>query len=461
MLILSGLAIVGCASPAPRGALPLQDAPGFSADGDAALADQWWRALGDASLDQRIDKALSANFDLVAAWERINVARSLVRRERSDLWPDIDATVDVDHDDGSVMDDQTEFAVGLQAAYEVDLWGRIRSRVDAQRLRASATEQDYHAAAISLSAEVALAWYALAQAHLEINLIRSQIQTNQKVLDLIRARFRAGQVRRADVLRQEQLVEATREQLTIAQARAAVGNHRLAILEGRPPQSTINVAPTALVDLPPTPRTGLPAELVQRRPDVRSALLELEAADKDVASAVSDQYPRLNLTASLRTAAERPERLFREWLASLAGQIVAPLLDAGQRRAEIERTVAVRRQRLAEYGQVVLEAFGEVEDALALERLQTRRLGSVTRQLDYARQTYRQLRLQYLNGAAEYIDVLTSIRDQQQLERELLFARLALIEHRIALHRALAGGFQTPHQTDGPRQEDQEAPRGG
>lgn len=441
-----GLAGFGCAAASEREPLPLQEVPAFSASGDAVLPERWWTAFDDGELDLRVERALGANFNLAAAWERLLQAEAVLRRERADQQPSLDATAGAAVRDGSDVARRTELSLGLEATYEVDLWGRIESIVEAERRRAAATEADYRTAAITLSAEVALAWYRLAEARQQLALVDSQIDTNEKVLAVLRKRFEVGQTDGADVLRQRQLVESTREQRILAESRVAVLEHALAVLEGRPPQAADaeGAMPEGLPDVPARPATGLPADLLQRRPDVQAAYLRLEAADSDVAAAVADRYPRIDLTAAISTTAENPSGLFDAWLASLAGDLVAPLLDGGRREAEVERTEAVRRERLADYGAVVLDAFREVEDALAQEQDQVRRIESLERQLALSRSTLEQLRTQYRNGARDFLDVLDALREQQSLERTLLGARLERVGFRIALHRALAGGFPTP-----------------
>jgi NodT family efflux transporter outer membrane factor (OMF) lipoprotein len=436
----------GCASPEAGDPLPLQDAPAFSASGDAPLSDEWWTAFEDEYLNERIHDALTENFTLAAAWERLRQAEAIVERERAALLPKLDGTAGAERFEYSDQDDRTELSLGLQASYEVDLWGRIESAVEAERFRAAASATDYQTAAISLSAEVALAWYQLVVARLGLKLVESQLETNLTVLDVLEMRFAVGQSGSADVLRQRQLVESSREQIVIVQSQIEVLEHQLAVLLGRPPQETMDLPSPALPRVAELPATGVPAALLQRRPDVLGAFLRLKAADEEVAVAVADQYPRINLSASLSTAAETPSGLFSEWLATLAGRLVAPLLDGGERRAEVERTVAARRERLAQYGQTVLEAFRDVEDALAQEANQVRRIRSLETQLTLARRTIQQLRSQYLNGVTDFIDVLTALRDQQQLERDLLTARLDRLAFRIALYRALAGGFETPRE---------------
>lgn len=443
--IIFGAAVAllsGCAAPEPLGDLPFESAPALSSSGMAALPDRWWTSFDDDDLDERIDRALAENFTLAAAWERIDEARAFARRAQADLRPRVNGTAFGEVRDGSDVVERTEVRLGLEASYEVDLWGRIESAVEAERLRAAATEADYRTAAITLSAEVALTWYRLVEARLQLALVHSQVETNAKVLDVLEKRFAVGQSGSADVLRQRQLVEATREQAIIVQARIDVLEHLLAVLEGRAPQGMASPPTAGLPPVPPPPATGLPADLLQRRPDVRSALRLLEASDEDLAAAVADQYPRIDLAGAITTS--DPSGLFSSWLAALAGQLVAPLYDGGERRAEVERNVAIRRRRLAEYGQIVLDAFREVEDSIALEAQQVRRIGSLDRQLTLARSTSQQLRSQYMNGAADYIDVLAALREEQRLERDVLAAQLEQLTFRIGLYRALAGGFETP-----------------
>lgn len=450
-LASAALLLAGCLNPEPMASLPLEETPPFSRSGDVEPPERWWREFGDAELDRRIERALEGNFSLAAAWQRLRAARALARREASDLWPDLDALASArwseDMGDGGDDDfngDGTEFRIGLEVSYELDLWGRIESRVEARRVTADATLAAYRAAALSLAANVTQVWYRAAAAHRQLEILERQIDTNAAVVELLETRFAAGQIRSADVLRQRQLVEATREQAVVQRSRLTLLGHQLSVLLGEPPQGMSALPPAALPELPPLPRTGVPGELVRRRPDVQQARLRLEAADREVASAVADQYPRIDLTASLIATAEDPEHLFEDWLASLAGQLVAPLFDAGQRRAEVRRAQAVTRERLADYGDAVLLSFREVEDALASERFESRRLESLTQQLDLARQTLDQLRTQYLNGVTDYIAVLTALTDVQRLERARVAARLAVLESRIGLYRALAGGFETP-----------------
>jgi outer membrane protein TolC len=185
----------------------------------------------------------------------------------------------------------------------------------------------------------------------------------------------------------------------------------------------------------------LPSELITRRPDIRRDYYALCAADRDLASAVSAQYPRLSFGTSLTNIAEDPSDLFRDWFLSIGSQLIAPLLDGGQRRAEVTRACAVKKELFNRYANSVLIAFGEVEDSLAREKYQVQRIKHLEEQVRLAGRASDQLRDQYLIGDAEYLDVLSAITGQQSLQRQLLSAQLELRLIRVSLYLSLAGGF--------------------
>ncbi len=444
-LSVSVLVILGgCSVPARTVSEPVSLPDAFSMEGTASVQDRWWETFGDDGLIAVIDTALMNNFDVKAAWERLQAARAVMDREASLLWPSIEAAgtaESVQTDDENVRAGESA-RLNLAASYEIDLWGRIRSGVEAERLRAEATVADYQTAVLSLSAEITRVWVQIAEAQEQISVVNQQVETNTAVLQLIENRFALGLVRAVDILRQRQLVERTREQRVIAESRLGVLEHQLAVLLGRPPQTELALRPSGLPDLPPLPDPGVPVDLIQRRPDVQQAFLQLRAADQDVASAISNQFPRFSLSVSTASASGGGQQLFRDWATTLAGNVLAPIFLGGERKAEVDRTEAVRQERLYLYGQTVLLALQDVEDALVLEDRQLARIGLLEVQLQLADQTFEQLRIQYLNGTNNYLDVLTALDDVQVLRRDLLAARLTLVDHRIALYRALAGSVQ-------------------
>lgn len=439
-------ALAGCASPEESGPLPFSTPPALSAGGEAQARLDWWTSFGDPALNRLVAQAYDENFNLLAAWERLQAAQAIARRESASRWPILDGTAGARFQDGGDRESPEQFSAGLAASYELDLWNEVESRVEAERLRAAASYAEYQIAAISLTAEVADTWYLLVEAQRQLDLLRKQIEVNETVLDLLETRFASGLSGSADVLRQRQLIEATREQAILVRVAAETLAHQLAILVGQPPQAELSAPLAELPTLPPLPAIGLSSELLQRRPDVLQAFLLVEAANRDLASAVGAQYPSLNITGSISSIADDPGALFDDWISTIAADLVAPLFDAGERKSEVERNAALEREALANYGQTVLVAFQEVEDALERERRQQDRIESLQRQVELAGQTFEQLRTQYLNGVTDYIAVLTALTDQQRLERDLLAAQRARVGFRIALYRALAGPFPTPRE---------------
>ncbi|KAA8985479.1 efflux transporter outer membrane subunit [Halospina sp. K52047b] len=442
VLLLAGL-MASCASQPQDVAEPPVTVPEtFSVSGDEPAPERWWRSFEDDSLNQLVADGLDANLDVLSAWQRLREARAAVNQQSADLYPDLNATADGEISNSDSSDSEESLRLGLGSEYEVDLWGRINSQVEAEQFRARATQADYQTAALSLAAEVTRTWYQLRAQRAQLDLAESQIETNRSVMKLLETQFASGQAGSADVLRQRQLLESTEEQRLGTESDLRVLENQLAVLLGRAPRNTDLPAGRGLPsELPPLPDTGVPAELVQRRPDVRQAYNQLQAADSDLAAAISNQFPRLTLSASASTQDNSVQDLFDNWATTLAANLVAPLIDAGQRDAQVRQSRAVRRQRLYDYGQTVLTAFQEVENALVQERKQRQAIERIKRQLELAETTYGQLRQQYFNGQVGYIDVLTALTDRQDLERSLISARRQLLEYRIALYRALAGGL--------------------
>lgn len=437
------LACCACVAPEPAPPLPFQEVAAFSAQGSEPTSTRWWQAWQDPRLEADVQQGLGQNWTLRIAWERLQAARALAQQERSARRLTLDAVGGGRVFDGDEPLPEQEIEAGLQASFEVDLWGRIASEIRAADWEVRATAEDYRAAAITLSAEIATVLYRLEEARAQQDLVRSQLETNRNVQQVIENRFAIGQSNSADVLRQRQLVQATEEQQLAANAAVELLEHQRAVLLGHPPQENLaGIEARPLPDLPPLPTLGLPADLLQRRPDVRAAFARLRSADASVAAAVQDRYPRIDLSGSAVTSGRTASDLFSTWLGTLTGELVGPLIDGGRRRRVVEQAVALRREAVAQYGAVVLEAFQEVEDLLVQERWQERRLENLTARRDLARATYTELRNQYRNGAGDFIDVLVALRDQQALERNWLEARLLRIEVRIALHRALAGGWE-------------------
>lgn len=428
---------------------PLTVPARFSTEGNADMPDRWWEAFGDARLNLLIEDALRDNFSLRTAWDRLDQARAVARKSGSSLLPSVEGEVGASRSvqkTGETPSTYTsDYSLGLSISYEVDLWGRLRSAHEAERLEVHATQEDLHAAAITLSAEIAKAWFRIIEQRGQQRLLSDQLETNEKYLDIITLKFRQGQVSATDVLQQRQVVEATIGKRVLIESNIETLEHQLAVLLGRAPGQLRIDTPHALPALPPLPKTGLPADLVRRRPDVRAAELRVHAADRQVAVAIAERFPKLTFTMSAETTAGKIKNLFDNWWATLVANLLAPIFDAGERKAEIERTRAVLSEQLNSYGNVVLTALQEVEDALVQERKQAEYVDSLERQLELSSKATSQTLESYTKGTVDFTRYLTTLLSHQQLQQDLLTARLNLVLYRIQLYRALAGGWELPH----------------
>jgi NodT family efflux transporter outer membrane factor (OMF) lipoprotein len=439
------LLLVSCTPTISRQASSIQPQGKFSATGQAQLPEKWWLTFADPTLDQLIEQALADNLTLQGAWDRLDRARAVARQAGAELMPQLEGNAGYSTTStriNSRTDSSHSYNLGLAASYEIDLWGRINSTREAAELDALASAEELQTAALTLSAQVAITWFQWLEQQGQVEILDQQLQTNRQTLELISLQFRTGQVGIADLLQQRQVVENRSGERVLANGRLQVLQNQLAILLGVPPDRTPALTPRKFSELPPLPATGLQSSLLERRPDVRSAWLRLLAADQRVAAAAADRFPRLSLTGRASTSAEQVEQLFDDWLASLAANLLAPILDGGRRRAEVERSQAVATEALHGYGQTVLEALTEVENALTIEQRQQEYLASINRQLVLATQATGRIRDRYLNGAEDYQRVLISLLSEQQLQRTQMTAHRELFENRINLCRALAGGWE-------------------
>jgi len=430
----------------------------------------WWEAFQDPELDRLEKKALTANFDLRQAWDRLEQADALARQAGAAQWPSLDFQAGAGRSrsavaggrlGGAVEVDQIALSVG--AAYEVDVWKRIASLKRGAVLDREAARQDLDAAAMTLSARVAAAWFTFLEEGAQLELLLEQQNTGRTFLELTLLRFSTGLSSALDVYQQRQQLAATRAQVPLAQARREVARHQLAVLTGETSLPELGLEPSPLADLPPLPALGLPADLLQRRPDIRRAQLRLAAADHRVAAAVADRFPALRIGGD--TGFESYDfgdigNIFSNWVWSLMANLTWPVFDGGRRKAEVDRTRAVVRERLDAYGQAVLVAVQEVQDALVQERRQKEFLDEVEGQVTLAGATLREARMRYLNGLSDYLPVLAALQSLQELERGRLTARRNLLSFRVELYRAMGGAWPAELEDPAARGASQETPEG-
>jgi NodT family efflux transporter outer membrane factor (OMF) lipoprotein len=448
MCICAAILTNGCNSSQPRPVQPLFRMPQeFSSQGTEPMPEKWWQSFHDPQLDTVIEEAMVNNFTIRSAWDRLTQAEQTAIKAGAALLPSAAYSAGVERtgrETSGTRTYSTEYFAGAAASYELDLWGRVKSAHQAAVLDAKAAQENVNAAAMTLSAAIAKTWYQLAESKEQERVIGSQIETNQKILEVIKVQFRQGQVGAADVFSQEQLIQSGRSQLIQVQETTAVLQHQLSILTGKVPGFWWSDATIELVPLGRMPQIDVPATVIQRRPDVLSAYRTVQAADQRLAFAIATQYPVISLSASAETSADKVRDLFDDWLGNLTANLTGPLFDAGFRKAESERTRAVLSEKLNTYSQSVLEALQETEDAITQESHQRIYIESLQKQLSLAHNVYERTYDYYLKGQLDYLRVLTALVSMQGLEQRELTARRVLIERRIDLCRSIAGGWPLP-----------------
>ncbi len=444
-LVILGILLTStsCAVKVSEVPTPVILKPTFSNSGTQVLNNRWWQHFADPQLNALIEQALKNNFSLKAAFNRLQQTYAVANKSGAELIPNLNATIGSSQTTTDKFTN-SNFSLGILASYEIDLWGRIRSNINANTLDVMASKADLHTAALSLSAEIALTWYRLIEQRKQLILLEQQIKINQNLAQVVEVRFQAGMATAADVLQQRQALASIEGDRHPVLASIRVFEHQLSILLGQDPTQLDALKATEFPQLPALPKTGLSADLIQRRPDLQKAYLTVQAADQRIAVAIADRLPKFSLSANMNTAAPDLQSLFNNWLATIAGNLLMPLVDGSRRLLEVERVQAKAREALNNYASVLLQASKEVEDALIQEQQQQNFLQSLIAQVQLSEQATEQIRLRYRHGAIDFLRVLSVFLSQQGLERQQLRAERELIEYRVHLYRALAGSFELP-----------------
>ncbi|MDF7801625.1 efflux transporter outer membrane subunit [Pontiellaceae bacterium B1224] len=410
---------------------------------------RWWSTFQSLELDGLINEALTNSPTIQKAWAKLAQADAVYAQTRSSLFPTIGyaGSAGATWTQGSSSPVES-YNIGLDAAYEVDLWGRIQSENQAAALDREATREQLNTAAITLSARVAQAWTALLAQRLQTEVILLQLEANQTSLELIELRFKTAISTALDVFQQRQTVAGTESLIPLAERNEALQQNELAVLLGLADFQSLEVTQKKLPTIGKLPALGIPAEVLANRPDVRTAGLNLYAADWQVSAARADRLPALRLTGSLDYSSDDIGDLFDDWAANLAASLTGPIFDGGRRKAEVARQRAIADERLATYRETVLNAIKEVENALTSEQKQHQYIDRLDARLTAAKRSYEESVNRYRNGLVEYTTVLIQLNTLQGLERDRVEAQFNLLSYRIDLYKALGGSW--PNELSAP-----------
>lgn len=419
------------------------------AEAAASLGVQPWREILPApELHALIEEALAANADLRIAIERIELARAQYGVERAALFPGVDAAASVARERMPGFDPRANrigenAVVGLSMpAWEIDLWGRLAARSEAARREVLASAALADGVRTSLVAQVSSLYLDLLDLDAQHEITRRTLDGRRKALRLTRARFDEGVSSILDVRQAESLLAGSEQALADQARRIAQTENALAILLGRNPGPIARSARLDELRTPARLEAGLPAELLQRRPDIRAAEQNLRAAGASVEAARKAFLPRITLTTLLGFASTDLGQLFDSdrYAWSLQPTLGLPLFDGGRLQAGVEVAEAQQRILVEQYKATIRQAFREVADALvAFERLTEQR--AATRRLVHAnRERLRASKARYLAGISSYFEVIDAERQLFDSELGLAQATRGAQQAVVQLYRALGGG---------------------
>lgn len=456
-LLLSGCSLIPTYE---RPAAPVPTVfPGDPAQpaGVAAAAVPWQVFFTDPRLQKLIDVALANNRDLQVSVLNIETARAQFQIQRSALFPAVNVGVSGSRSSpnpyqalglgGSVA---SQYSVNLGiTAWELDLFGRIRSLKDSALAQYLATEESRQAAQISLIGAVANGWLTLLADDQLLDLTRQTLSTRDESVRLTKLRFDNGVSSEIDFQLANSLAETARAAYAQQQRLRMQDENALVLILGAPmpPDATSGTDANKLDGVKPMPEVpaGLPSDLLTERPDIRAAEQQLIAANANIGAARAAFFPRISLTSSIGTVSSEFSNLFasgtKAW--TFGPQLTLPIFDAGRNIAGLDAAKAQRSIAVAQYEKSIQTAFREVADALAGRATLTEQLRATQAQAVAEGTRYRLSDLRYRNGIASGLDLLDAQRSQFAAQQAAVQVQLLKLQSQVALYKALGGGWTT------------------
>jgi outer membrane protein, multidrug efflux system len=416
----------------------------------------WWRVFGDTNLERLEQLVLADNPQLAASLARYEQAREQVKISRAPLFPQIETDPSFNrqrtsanqpengHPAGSEHTYST-FTLPVQAGWELDLWGRVRRQVEAARAGVRASSDDLESIKLASQSELASDYFTLRALDQEYDVVTRTTETYEHSLELTINRRKGGIATDLDVAQAETQLRGAEAELPALRLQRIRLLHAIAVLCGQPP-STFSVGPLPLRDNePPVIPSGLPSELLERRPDVAAAEQRMAAANAQVGVAQAAFYPRVRFdglaglqSVSASTWLDWPSRLW-----SVGPTLQLPLFTGGQNRAQLALTKAAYDETVANYRQTVLAAFQEVEDQLAAQQELKIQLAAEASALSSAQRTLDIANNRYRAGLITYLEVATAQSSALALERTLVQLRGQKLVAAVGLVKSLGGGWQS------------------
>ncbi|RMT35159.1 efflux transporter outer membrane subunit [Pseudomonas syringae] len=411
----------------------------------------WWQQFEDPTLNKLVARSLDGNRDLRVAFARLKSARAIRDDVANDVMPVVTSRASSDIGKGQQPGiterrvNSERYDLGLDMAWEVDLFGRIQRQLEASDADQDAAEANLYQLQVTLIAEVVDAYGQLRGAQLREAIARDNLKNQQSSQDVTTQLRDAGVGNELDVVRAEArqaAVEATVPQLQAEQARQ---RNRIATLLGeRPENLSVDLSPSKLPAIAKALPIGDPTQVLRNRPDIRAAERQLAASTARIGVATADLFPRVSLSGFLGFTAGRGSQIgssaARAW--SLGPSITWAAFDLGSVRAQIRSADADAEGALANYEQQVLLALEESENAFSDYDKRQQRLVSLMRQSDASRSAARLASVQYREGTADFLVLLDAERERLAAEDAQAQAEIELYRGIVAIYKALGGGWQ-------------------
>jgi multidrug efflux system outer membrane protein len=450
--------LAGCATVGPDYVPPLTTASstwntplqgGLTVEANPQSLTAWWTTLNDPELSGLIERAVVRNRDLKKAEARIREARARRGLSRAGLYPTLDATGSVTRSRGSaetgIAMTSDLFSAGLDASWEIDLFGGVRRSVEASEADMQAAGEDLHDTLVSLLAEVALNYVDLRTGQARLAVTEASLKSQEETHRLALWRFQAGLSDDLAVQQARYNMENTRAQIPTLRIAISEAKNRLAVLLGEAPGAVHAEleASGPVPGVPPQVAVGVPADLLRQRPDVRRAERQLAAQTARIGVAAAEIYPKLRLSGAIGLQALSFGGLFSSGNTTSSGSsgVTWRIFDAGAIRRNIEVQSALHEQSLIAYESAVLVALEETENAISAYAQEQRRRQSLGEAARSAESAVELAQINYRMGLSDFGTVLEAERSLLSFQDQLAQSNGAVVTNLVKLYKALGGGW--------------------
>jgi NodT family efflux transporter outer membrane factor (OMF) lipoprotein len=421
---------------------------------DAANRGDWWIIYQDADLNDLEQRCATANQNIAAALHAYEQTHDLVRENKSSLYPTVSVGASATRSrisetrplvrEPGVATNYWDFLIPLNISWEPDFWGGIRRQIESSAATAQATAADLANTRLSLQGILAVTFLQIRGIDLQAQLLRSTLDSFQQSLDLTQFRLKGGLASESDVEQAQTQLEQTQAQLIDLGVQRAAFEHAIAVLVGEP-ATNFHIAEKPLTGDPPSVPTGIPSELLQRRPDIAGAERRVASANALIGVAKAAYYPNIVLGVGGGVESDMISQIFNAGSATWnAGPSATEVLyDAGRRKAQVDFALAQREQATALYRQQVLSAFRDVEDQLSALRVLENEAVVTGRAVQSARRSTELSTMRYKRGLATYLEVLTNQTIELANERTAASLTTQRIVASAQLQIALGGGWDS------------------